>query len=159
MKNWFFAVVIACFLSPFLPADAARVPDIVKISTDIPDFVSRLPVRNDMLYGYGAAIGANLDESIEVAENHARMDLAGRMVEGIPAISEYVRKISGGTWDPSFIQILLLADRHLMDALTYTGVTVVESRVQTPDGAVWYLISVKKRDAINIITTIDRLLR
>ena len=46
-----------------------------------------------------------------------------------------------------------------MDALTCTDVVAVEKRVQTPDGAVWYLVSLKKQDALRIMTNVDRLLR
>ncbi|MDR1418942.1 MAG: hypothetical protein LBI86_01060 [Treponema sp.] len=155
------APAILCFLLAFVPARFAYAapPELVKVSTDIPDFVMGLPSRADTIYGYGAAIASNLDESLELAESHAKRDLSGRMVEGIPSVSEYIEKIAGGVWDPYFIQILLLADRHIMDALLYTGVTVVEKRVQTPDGAVWCLLSLKKKDALAIITNVDRLLR
>ncbi|MDR1287603.1 MAG: hypothetical protein LBK08_08355 [Treponema sp.] len=155
------AAAILCFLLAFAPDGFlhAAPPELVKISTDIPDFVTGLPSRADTIYGYGAAIAPDLDESLELAETHAKRDLSGRIVEGIPSVSAYITKISGGAWDPLFIQILLLADRHIMDALIYTGVTVVEKRVQTPDGAVWCLLSLKKKDALAIITNVDRLLR
>jgi hypothetical protein len=154
-----FAAVF-CALPCLLPAQTPdNLPEIVRVTTELPDFVIVLPSRSDTLYGYGAALGATVDESAEVAGNHARKDLAGKMVEGIPAVSEYIRQVSGGRWDSGFVQFLLLANRHLMDALTYTGVTTVERRVQTPDGVVWYLMSLKKQDAIRIIDNVDRLLR
>jgi hypothetical protein len=154
-----YAALALSLPSPFLSAQTPAIPELVKIKEDIPDFVVSLPSRNDTLYGYGAAIGADSDESAAIAENHARKDLAGRMIEGIPSVSDYIGKISKGAWDPAFVHILLLADRHLMDALTYTSVTAVEKRVQTPNGAVWYLVSVKKRDALAIITNVERLLQ
>jgi hypothetical protein len=160
-RTCLFLVLTAICLVPFpLAAQTARkIPDLVKITADLPDFVMRTPVKNDTLYAYGAAIGSDLDQSLAIAETHANQDLVRMMVEGIPTVADYIKKIKGGVWDASFIQILLLADQHIMDALTYTGVTAIERREQTPDGAVWYLVSLKKADAIKIITNTDRLLR
>ncbi|MDR0601021.1 MAG: hypothetical protein LBG42_01435, partial [Treponema sp.] len=85
MKKIPLAAAVFCFLSPLVSAQSSRAaPELVRVSADIPDFVSGLPSRADTLYGYGAAIAPDLDESLALAETHAKRDLAGRMVEGIP---------------------------------------------------------------------------
>jgi hypothetical protein len=159
MKKTVFTLVFALYIIVCAGSQANNIPGLVKETRDIPDFVNRLPARTDTLYGVGVALGGDEEQTMAIAENHARKDLVRKIIETVPAVSDYIEKAAKGSWDPYLIQIVELADQHLMDALTYTGITTVEQRVQTPDKAIWYLISIKKTDAVKIITTTDSILR
>jgi hypothetical protein len=107
-------------------------PVIEKQNSEVPDFVYDPPQPDDQVWGIGVA---HIIEPYENARDRAVTDIAQRIIHSIK--DEVYERLGGskGSWREAFIP---------QAALAVSRYAIVERRVQTNDGKIWYLLSLEK---------------
>jgi hypothetical protein len=150
------ALVLGAF---FLCAQAlaAQAPNLIKTSSQLPDFMTSPPQRAETIFGIGDAKYTSVPLSQLVAESRARRSVIDQL---IIESSDLVDVIAGLARDAGseeiteIVNLSLLAYSAMLDEFTLNNAIAIERRVQTVDGTIWYLVSISRVNAQKCISNV-----
>jgi len=134
-----------------------------EINSNTPDWINDVPPE-DMLWGIGIGNLSTVKASCELAKFNAQTSISRQ-------ISYYVKDVSNSIDQPLQVEIFdlidqlnvyqnefymsLMANASEQVSFELSELVNIERRVKTADGNVWYLLSIRKKDAENIFVIID----
>ncbi|MDR2481237.1 MAG: LPP20 family lipoprotein [Spirochaetaceae bacterium] len=138
MKKMLFAALAGMAL---LAAGCSSNPAAIK--GDVPSFVRKPPKDKENFYGLGSAKMGDINMSLTMAQNRARVSIAQQISSQAKSmIDDYSAQVEG---DPKTAEKFAQSVARTLSEAKLTNTEIVE-QVQTKDGTWWVLISMKKAD-------------
>jgi hypothetical protein len=134
-----------------------------EINSNTPDWLNNIPPE-DVLWGIGIGNLSTVKASCELAKFNAQTDISRQ-------ISSYIKDVSNSIDQSLQVEIYdlidqlnvyqnefymsLMANASEQVSFELSELVKIERKTKTSDGNVWYLLSIRKKDAENIFVIID----
>jgi len=124
-----------------------------EINGNTPDWLNNIPPE-DVLWGIGIGNLSTVKASCELAKFNAQTDISRQISSYIRDISHSIDQEQLNDYQKEFYMFLLINATEQV-SFELSELVKIERKTKTADENVWYLLSIRKREAENIFIIID----
>jgi hypothetical protein len=149
MKNTIFVFLAILLLNSCVNQQSK----LEEITNNIPDWINDVPPE-DVLWGIGIGNLSTVKASCELAKFNAQTDISRQISSYISDVSHSIEQEQPNDYKKEFYMFLLINASEQV-SFELSELVKIERKTKTADGNVWYLLSIRKKDAENIFVIID----